>query len=439
MKQNSSASSQMKSIYRTPIKRVFLLVFTLLSSAELVLHAQLKLPWEEEKNSKPPGTMSPPDAEAGAHGLIESGDFTNSIPTGIEGDGGRWEGPNAGNWSWRLAGPGDMAISIPLKPSPGFGKLTVSFQMAIPEGTPIDPAIGGIRVRTRLMDRYKSSAVADILLQPASTWQPVKQIFEDTASGPYTLWIEALGFTGSVYLDQISVIPGDGAAMSPPPGAPGLSKQEGKVPVETWFAKQPWMAELSEGLPPGVTLEVFSAEMAGSETHYAVEVRENHAPGSGFDPGEAPRWGIFQVSRDLTEVFYLSPVTDRLEPVRVFQAEAKLRLAALTGAKSKMAGKADESELEQWVRKQDWFQKLETRMPKGVELIILERDDGFEGWTAFEIREQHAAESGFDPDVLPLVGLFEVSPTRDGVAWFDSVTDEWQPIEDFLASRGGER
>jgi len=234
----------------------------------------------------------------------------------------------------------------------------------------------------------------------------------------------------------LMVAVGAGGAPPSPPGDSGFSKQERSVPVEVWFAKQPFMTDLSEGLPPGVTLEVFSADMEGSDSHYVVEVRENHAPGSGFDPGEAPRWGLFQVSKDLATVFYMSPVTNRLEPVRVFEAEAKLRLAALTGVKGGGEGEGGETELERWVRKQGWYQKLEAQMPKGVSLSILERDDGFEGWTPFEIREHHSAESGFDPNVAPLVGLFEVSPKRDGVGWFDPVSAEWQPIEDFLASRG---
>ncbi|MCB1231151.1 MAG: zinc-ribbon domain-containing protein [Verrucomicrobiae bacterium] len=391
-----------------------------------------------QKAETPTATSTPaPETTSVEGGLVESGDFTSSIPAGIEGDGGRWEGPNAGNWSWRFVGPDDMAISIPLKPGAGSGKLTVNLQIAIPEGTLIDPALGGVRVRTRLMDRYESSAVADRLLQPSSEWQSVSQVFEDAGSGPYTLWIEMIGFTGAVYLDQLAVVPGEGTVAASPSGAPGLPGQVGQVPVETWFAKQPWMKELAAGLPPGVTLEVFAAEMLGDAGKYAVELRENHAPESGLDPGEAPRWGIFQVTKDLTEVLYLNPETNRPEPIEVFLNEAKQRLAAFPGggASATAGAGVGATELERWVFQQDWYRKLAAQMPKGVTLSILQRDDGFEGWTAFEIREHHSPESGFDPNVVPLVGLFEVSPNRDGVGWFDPVSNEWQPIEDFLAYR----
>ncbi|MFK5921859.1 MAG: zinc ribbon domain-containing protein [Verrucomicrobiota bacterium] len=97
---------------------------------------------------------------------------------------------------------------------------------------------------------------------------------------------------------------------------------------------------------------------------------------------------------------------------------------------------AGESDLEKWVSIQPWFKQLEKSMPEGVSLGIAESESEFSGWKGFIIREFHSQESGFDPDVAPLVGIFHVSPDRSGVGWFDPVSDEWQPIEDFLADRG---
>ncbi len=399
-------------------------------------------------STSPDSIVAGPVDEALGPNLVVGGTFASDPPEEVMGDGVRVDGPD-GRGAWRMTGPDDQGVSFRLEPTPGHGLLRISWRMIVPPViVTFDEAVGGVQMRARLIDRHGASAVADQVVKPTQEMREVAVTLEDSGTGPYTLWIEATGYTNMIFLDDVEVRAITGEPGSAPssslPSKPSAGDDRlapvpaptGQETVEEWFTRQPFMTELAEQLPAGVTLEVFSAEMAGSDAHLAVEVRENHAAGSGFDPGEAPRWGIFQVSKDLKTIFYLSPVTNRPEPVEVFMAEGKLRVAALTRPGTGLPGAEGETELERWVRKQDWFRKLEGAIPEGITLRILPREDGFEGWTEFEIREHHSRESGFDPDAAPLVGLFEVSPTRDGIGWYDPVSTEWQPIEDFLASRG---
>ena len=267
-------------------------------------------------------TTTPPVAPL-PPGLVTRGDFTLGSPPGMEGDGNRFD--DGANPSWRMQGPDDMAIDLPLKPTPGKGGIAVSCRVLIPTATTTDSQLGGVRIRFRLIDRHEGSGIADHVLEASDNWQTVGHTFEDTASGPYRLMIEAFGFTGPLYLDNVD------------------------------------------------------ARIEGSTAAGGVAGNVDSAP-----PAEAPV----------------------------------------------------KSGLDEWVLEQRWFQRLAASMPAGVTLSIQETDGGFEGWTAFEIREHHSAESGFDPNVAPRVGLFEVASKRDGVGWYDPVNDEWQPIEDFIASRG---
>ncbi len=135
-----------------------------------------------------------------------------------------------------------------------------------------------------------------------------------------------------------------------------------------------------------------------------------------------------------TGAIYLDDVEARPVIVeRQGQRESLENTVAEDPADAKDTG---ESDLEKWVSIQPWFKQLEKSMPKGVSLGIAESESEFSGWKGFVIREFHSQQSGFDPDVAPLVGIFQVSPDRSGVGWFDPVSDEWQPIEDFLADRG---
>ncbi len=101
-----------------------------------------------------------------------------------------------------------------------------------------------------------------------------------------------------------------------PPDAPDAVD----MPIEDWFASQPWFVELAESMPAGVTLMLFSRpdeELPGATT---VEVRENRAPDSGFDPDISPLVGIFRVSQDRSRIFFLNVAEDEYVPLGRFLA-----------------------------------------------------------------------------------------------------------------------
>lgn len=135
-----------------------------------------------------------------------------------------------------------------------------------------------------------------------------------------------------------------------------------------------------------------------------------------------------------TGALYLDDVEARVATATMQGQGGRSAEAVIESNADSMA--AGGSDLEEWVSIQPWFKQLAKSMPKGVSLGIEESESEFPGWKGFEIREFHSPESGFDPNVAPLVGIFHVSPDRSGVGWFDPVSDEWQPIEDFLVDRG---
>lgn len=258
-----------------------------------------------------PDPPAPPRPQSPS--LISGGDFSQPGAGEIEGDGRRVEGPESGNGAWRFTGPDDMAITLPMKPTSGRGLIEVRYHVMIPTATATDPVLGGVRVRTRLIDRYASSAVSDRVLPASDQLQAVEVEFEDTGSGPYRLGIEAFGFTGSLYLDDIE------ARQSG--AAPGVT-------IEDWFIALPWFQRLSRSMPAGVTLQVYTADAEEPPGHISVEIREDHAPGSGFDPQVSPRVGIFLVPRDRSSVRYLDPVSAELVPVEVFLRERGISVTA---------------------------------------------------------------------------------------------------------------
>jgi len=91
--------------------------------------------------------------------------------------------------------------------------------------------------------------------------------------------------------------------------------------------------------------------------------------------------------------------------------------------------------LEAWITNQRWYIKLSDSMPKGVFLGV-EIDEDDPAWTGVGIREFHAPDSGFDPDVAPMVGHFRVSADRKEIQWFNLVNTSWETMADFFESRG---
>ncbi|MCB1231146.1 MAG: hypothetical protein KDN19_12800 [Verrucomicrobiae bacterium] len=92
--------------------------------------------------------------------------------------------------------------------------------------------------------------------------------------------------------------------------------------------------------------------------------------------------------------------------------------------------------LEDWIINQAWYRQLKMTMPAGVSLSVGAFPGDNPGWDMVEIREIHSPESGFDTDVSPMVGLFQVSSDRQRIQWMDSLTGEWKSIDAFIKDRG---
>jgi len=96
----------------------------------------------------------------------------------------------------------------------------------------------------------------------------------------------------------------------------------------------------------------------------------------------------------------------------------------------------DEQALTNWLIQQDWFTALRNSLPSGVRANFMVFEAGEPGWEMIEVREFRSFDSGFDPDVSPMIGLFRVSKDRRTTQWQDAVTGEWDSTAAFLTSRG---
>jgi len=95
-----------------------------------------------------------------------------------------------------------------------------------------------------------------------------------------------------------------------------------------------------------------------------------------------------------------------------------------------------EDEFERWFETQGWYRQLLLQLPEGVTWGFHGfPDEEHPGETMVEVREFHAPDSGYDPNVSPMVGLFRVSADRARVLWLDPVEAGWRPLDQFLASR----
>jgi len=84
-----------------------------------------------------------------------------------------------------------------------------------------------------------------------------------------------------------------------------------------------------------------------------------------------------------------------------------------------------------WLEEQAWFLTLGKSMPDGVSLSVMFPESEDLEWEMVEIREVHSPESGFDPAVSPMVGIFRVSADRQTTEWLDPVVGEWDSIRVF--------
>lgn len=101
-----------------------------------------------------------------------------------------------------------------------------------------------------------------------------------------------------------------------------------------------------------------------------------------------------------------------------------------------VAAAGDLAEMILWWGSQPWVNALKKSMPRGATISMHAEPYDAGGWSDVEMREHHAPDSGFDPNVSPMVGLFRVSRVGRKIEWMEPVSGEYEPLEGFLKQRG---
>tara|TARA_R110000850_G_scaffold136245_10_gene257382 strand:- start:574 stop:1641 length:1068 start_codon:yes stop_codon:yes gene_type:complete len=86
--------------------------------------------------------------------------------------------------------------------------------------------------------------------------------------------------------------------------------------------------------------------------------------------------------------------------------------------------------IDQWLAEQNWFQEIIGGLPEGVSLSIDTSEEA--DWDNIEVREHHSPDSGYDPNVSPMYGMFRVNEARDTIEWFEPVSGDYVPLQRFL-------
>lgn len=101
-----------------------------------------------------------------------------------------------------------------------------------------------------------------------------------------------------------------------------------------------------------------------------------------------------------------------------------------------VAAAQDLAEMTLWFQKQPWLVELRKSQPRGVGMTMHAELYDAEGWSDVSLRETHTADSGYDPNVSPMIGLFRISRTDRRIEWMEPVSGEYVPLQQFLQHRG---
>ncbi|MCB1278656.1 zinc ribbon domain-containing protein [Prosthecobacter sp.] len=101
-----------------------------------------------------------------------------------------------------------------------------------------------------------------------------------------------------------------------------------------------------------------------------------------------------------------------------------------------VAAAQDLAEMILWFQKLPWLVELQKSMPRGVGIAMHAEPYDGGGWSEMSLRETHSKDSGFEPNVSPMVGLFRVSRADRRIEWMEPVSGEFVPLAEFLKDRG---
>ncbi len=201
------------------------------------------------------------------------------------------------------------------------------------------------------------------------------------------------------------------------------------------------------GIKPGeiaeVSFDILAAEaiiyddaLEGGEFH--IRVRLMNSDGNSIISGASAylsdEWQTVttQIEVPRNPPFELGLEIFRIEGYLLFDNITVRNSTEIAEPEPSPSEPADEP-ADQWLVGQEWFQEIVDGLPDGVTLSINFAESDERGWETLEVREHHSLDSGYDPNVSPLFGMFRVSDARDTVEWYDVVEDDYRPINQYLA------
>lgn len=101
-----------------------------------------------------------------------------------------------------------------------------------------------------------------------------------------------------------------------------------------------------------------------------------------------------------------------------------------------VAAAQDLAEMTLWFQKQPWLVELRKSQLRGLGMTMHAEPYNAEGWSDVSLRETHSADSGYDPNVSPMIGLFRISRTDRRIEWMEPVSGDYVALEVFLKDRG---
>lgn len=110
--------------------------------------------------------------------------------------------------------------------------------------------------------------------------------------------------------------------------------------------------------------------------------------------------------------------------------------ASASPVNPEVAAAQDLAEMILWFQKLPWIIELRKSQPRGVGMTMHAEPYDAEGWSDVSLRETHSEDSGYDPNVSPMIGLFRVARTDRRIEWMEPVSGEFVPLQQFLEHRG---
>ncbi|MBN8420171.1 MAG: zinc ribbon domain-containing protein [Verrucomicrobia bacterium] len=132
---------------------------------------------------------------------------------------------------------------------------------------------------------------------------------------------------------------------------------------------------------------------------------------------------------------WLKPGSTAAPPVSTPQAGAVPAAPGLPVAPDAGAAQVT-AETSEWFLKLPWVVELRRAMPHGVGMLLTAEPYDDDGWSEVSLRETHSKDSGFEPDVSPMIGLFRVARADRRIEWLDPVSGEFQSLQTFLKDHG---